>query len=218
MYDFWGQTLGMKRVYPQIGVMLLATGLAPLCAAAESGWADILLQPRFQFQHQTFSKGSQPGTDELYDTAANGHRLYLDPDNPMSAHVEQYDATFTFPVLPANKAMNLDLGVNIRFIDGDFRGETPDSPASRINTTLPMLYATAFFSLPFDGLSASFAGSHAEFDEYRAFDYRARLNYDWQNGFGLEGGWQHQRFNIDSSDVQADFEVKGPYLDLKYRF
>lgn len=209
----------MKQILPKLGVTLLTMGLAPLCVAGESDWADILLQPRFQFQHQTFSKGSQPGTDEYFNAAILGsNRLYLDPANPSSARVEQYDATFTYPVLHADKAVNLDLGVNIRFIDGDFRGESQDSHASRFNTTLPMFHASAFFNLPFDGLSASFAGSHAQFDEYRAFDYRARLNYNWQNGFGLEGGWQHQRFNIESTDVQADFEVKGPYLDLKYRF
>lgn len=208
----------MKRILPQTSALLLAIGLAPLCAAAEQGWTDILLQPRFEFQHQTFSKGSQLGKDDLYGLPGNGrHRLYLDPGGPLSARVEQYDATFAYPV-HATRDIYLDLGVNIRIIDGDFRSQLQDGSASRVNTTLPMFHASAFFDLPYDGLSASLAGSHTEFDEYRAFDYRARLNYNWQNGFGLEGGWQHQRFNIDSTDVQADFEVKGPYLDLKYRF
>ncbi len=173
-----------------------------------------LLLPRFQFQHQTINLGAAHTGSA---TAGRGQRQLFDRNNALSGQVTQYDATISYP-FSRDGAVDFDLGINIRLINANFKTQSIDQQTRYVNATLPMFYASALFNLPYDGLSASLGGSHFEYDRYRAYDYKAKLSYTWQSGFGLEGGWQHQQLNIDGSDFQTRFEIKGPFLDLKYRF
>jgi len=178
-----------------------------------------LLEPNFKFQHQHLSVGKSYNHDEFLrgDLLGEPDVMLLNTSSAFNGEINQYDATIFYP-FSRHSVVSFDLGINLRFIDAELKSQKLDQVGTHINTTLPMLYATAFFNLPFKGMSASIGGSHLQYDDYFAFDYKAKLSYTWDNGFGLEGGWQHKRFNIDSPDVQADFETKGPFLDLKYHF
>ncbi|MBI1423611.1 MAG: hypothetical protein GC149_09115 [Gammaproteobacteria bacterium] len=201
------------------GFCLTALCSAAGVQAAENNDVTSLFQPNFKFQHQRLSGGKSFRHDELMrsDLLSAPDVLMLDKNSPFSGDINQFDATITYPFAMHN-VVSFDLGINLRYVDAELKGQSLDQTGAHINTTLPMLYASAFFNLPFKGMSASIGGSHLQYDEYFAFDYKAKLSYTWDNGFGLEGGWQHQRFNVDSPDVQADFETKGPFLDFKYRF
>jgi outer membrane protein len=196
---------------------LTALSYAAGVHAGESDDVTSLFQPNFKFQHQRLSGGKSFSHDELLrgDIFSDPNVLMLDKNSPFSGDIKQFDATITYPFSMHN-VVSFDLGINLRYVDAELKGQNVD--AAHINTTLPMFYANALFNLPFKGMSASIGGSHFQYDDYFAFDYKAKLSYTWDNGFGLEGGWQHQRFNVDSPDVQADFESKGPFIDLKYRF
>jgi outer membrane protein len=209
----------MKIKFLMTAVCLTALVIAVGVQAAEADDVTELLQPNFQFQHQHLSGGKSFSHDELLrgDVLSEPDVLMFDKNSAFSGEINQYDATISYPFSRHN-VVSFDLGINLRFVDAELKGQNLDQTGTHINTTLPMLYANAFFNLPFKGMSASIGGSHLQYDDYFAFDYKAKLSYTWDNGFGLEGGWQHQRFNIDSPDVQADFETKGPFLDLKYRF
>jgi outer membrane protein len=209
----------MTRKAYTIPVILTVLSLAAGVAAAQDDDAAGVLQPNFKFQHQYVSAGKSYNRDEMlgHNMFNNQNVLLLEKNSPFAGDINQFDATISYPVSRYN-LVNFDLGINLRYVDAELKGQNLDQAATHINTTLPMLYANALFNLPFKGMSASVGGSHLQYDEYFAFDYKAKLSYTWENGFGLEGGWQHQRFNIDSADVQADFESKGPFLDLKYRF
>ena len=200
-------------------VCLTALGFAAGVQAADSDVVTNLFQPNFKFQHQRMSGGKSFSHDELLrgDLLSDPNVLMLDKNSPFSGNINQFDATIFYPFSTHN-VVSFDLGINLRYVDAELKGQSLDQTGTHINTTLPMIYATAFFNLPFKGMSASIGGSHLQYDDYFAFDYKAKLSYTWDNGFGLEGGWQHQRFNVDSHDVQADFESKGPFLDLKYHF
>lgn len=203
----------MTAVY--LSTLLIAAGVQ----AADNGSVTGLFQPNFKFQHQHVSSGKSFTHDELLrgDMLGDSNVMMFDKNSAFSGDINQYDATITYP-FSAHNVVSFDLGINLRYVDAELKGQSLDQTGTHINTTLPMLYASAFFNLPFKGMSASIGGSHLQYDDYFAFDYKAKLSYTWDNGFGLEGGWQHQRFNVDSPDVQADFESKGPFLDLKYRF
>jgi outer membrane protein len=173
-------------------------------------------QGHFQFKHQRFSVGRQSDLDLSLDNYGVRQNL-SSKSNGLSGNLEQYDATFSYPFNP-RELINFDLGINIRFIEADLVKNQLDSASQNLSTTLPMFYANAIFGRPYEGLSASLGASHIEYEQYYAFDYKAKLSYQWQNGFGMEGGWQHQELSIDGSQFQADIENKGLFLDLKYRF
>ncbi|MEJ2361801.1 MAG: hypothetical protein P8Z75_10290 [Gammaproteobacteria bacterium] len=200
-------------------ICLTALMYAVGAQAGEDNEVTSLLEPNFKFQHQHFSGGKSYTHDEVLrgDFLNDPNVLLLGKNSPFNGELSQYDATISYPFAMHN-IVSFDLGINLRFVDAELRNQNLDQASTHINTTLPMLYAEAFFNLPFKGMSASIGGSHLQYDDYFAFDYKAKLSYTWDNGFGLEGGWQHQRFNIDSPSVQADFESKGPFLDLKYHF
>ena len=200
-----------RNVLTQIGIGLVFGGLACLSWAADD---ETLLRPQFMFKHQSITLGNpsiaQGSTDILTSpTPSQNERAST------FGKLNQYDATFSYPFTPRS-SVNLDLGINLRFLDGALN--PTESGAHHFNATLPMFYANALFNLPYEGWSASLGASHFVYDQYLAFDYKAKLSYQWQNGLGLEGGWQHQLLNIDGADVQAEYENKGPFLDLKYRF
>ncbi len=198
-----------------ISLVALFMSLAfPVWADGVSG-AD-LSQTQFNFKHQTFTVG----TGNRYVSEQNwrdSQSVFLNKGNNLSGQLEQYDATITYPFAP-RESINFDLGINIRFIDGDLMQNELDQSTHNVNAALPMLYANAMFGRPYDGLSASLGASHFEYEQYYALDYRAKLSYQWQNGFGMEGGWQHQELSIDSNDFQTDIEKNGLFLDFKYRF
>jgi len=127
----------------------------------------------------------------------------------------QYDATWTYPW--ETKNMNIDLGVTLRHLSG-FQKSTENKGNSYFQRVLPLLHASALYSLPLKGLSAGIEGSHLGTSGNQIFDYRAKISYQWREGFGLQGGWQHQQFNLDNSVGGADYRSTGPFLDFYLNF
>lgn len=136
-------------------------------------------------------------------------------------YLQQYDAQLYYPISNLH-GVSLDLGVNIKYLNGVSRNLQKDGLISTHNFTeaVPMIYATALFELPFEGLSAGLEGSHLDYARTRAFDYKAKLKYNWSRGFGLEGGWQHQQYSLEQGQQESglEYESKGVFLDLFMNF
>ena len=131
----------------------------------------------------------------------------------------QYDATWTYRTYTAEaKNVNIDLGVTLRHLSG-FKNSSENIGNRYFQQVLPLVHASALFSLPLKGLSAGIEGSRLDSDNNQILDYRAKVSYEWRKGFGLQGGWQHQQFNLDNAtNSGANFEKKGPYLDFYLNF
>lgn len=128
----------------------------------------------------------------------------------------QYDATWTYPWQTSN--MNIDLGVTLRHLSG-FHHSAENPGRNYFQEVFPLLHASALFSLPLEGLSAGIEGSHLDSNNRQVFDYRAKVSYEWRKGFGLQGGWQHQQFNLENAtDSGTDYERNGPFIDFYLNF
>ena len=134
-----------------------------------------------------------------------------------STQIDQLDARILYPM--TSKGLQVGVGVNIRYIQGISNSSVDGTQQkTRVEDAIPALHAQALFDLPFKGFSAGFEGSHTGFSD-QVFDYRAQLRYQWANGLGLQGGWQHQQMSLDlSEDTDTTFSSEGPYLDLNWRF
>lgn len=127
----------------------------------------------------------------------------------------QYDATWTYPWETTN--MNIDLGVTLRHLSGFTNSSETNN--GYFQEVLPLVHASAFYSLPLKGLSAGIEGSHLESRSRQVFDYRAKVSYEWREGFGLQGGWQHQQFNLENSlNAGTDYKKNGPFIDFYLNF
>ncbi len=132
----------------------------------------------------------------------------------------QYDATWLYSFSPSYSSksnnINFDLGVTLRHLSG-----TTNSAIHNVyfQKTLPLLYGSAIFHFPLKGLSARIEGNHLDLSDTQFFDYKAKLSYEWRNGFGMQGGWQHQQFSLDSvNKSDALYESNGPYIDFYLNF
>lgn len=121
----------------------------------------------------------------------------------------KYDMTLTYPWVSQN--INVDLGLTVRHLS-EFKNNSYQS-------TLPLLHASALYSFSRNGLSAGIESNHAGSTKTHLFDYKAKVSYEWRNGFGMQGGWQHQQFNLDKAAATlSDYELRGPYLDVYLNF
>lgn len=129
----------------------------------------------------------------------------------------QYDATWTYPW--EIKTVNLDLGVTLRHLSG-IKSSTENLSGDYFQQVFPLIHASALFELPLEGLSAGIEGSHIDSINTQVFDYKAKVSYEWRKGFGLQGGWQHQQFNLDSATDSgaAGYERTGPFVDFYLNF
>lgn len=143
----------------------------------------------------------------------------LPPINIDALEFAQYDATWTYRTFTGEaKNVNIDLGVTLRHLSG-FKNSSENIGNRYFQQVLPLVHASALFSLPLKGLSAGIEGSHLDSDNNQILDYRAKVSYEWRKGFGLQGGWQHQQFNLDNAtNSGANFEKKGLYLDFYLNF
>jgi hypothetical protein len=147
---------------------------------------------------------------------AQDTQIVPEVNNP-TVNFAQYDATWTYPW--ETKNMNIGLGLTLRHLSG-FKSPKDENVAnSYFQKTLPLVHASALFALPLDGLSAGVEGTRLDASNHRVFDYRAKVSYEWRKGFGMQGGWQHQQFNLNNAtSTGADFEKNGPFIDLYLNF
>ena len=201
--------------------LFLLTGSAPVMA--DHHVDAVVDKPAFvpQFELRYEQK-------EWREDAANSE--FITPEfkslSDTTTQLDQIDARILYPV--ARKGMEFGVGLNIRYIQGVSSGTLDGTQQKfRVDDAIPALHARALFDLPFQGFSAGVEGSHTGlsdqfFDDQtqlQYFDYRAQLRYQWTNGLGLQGGWQHQQMSLDlSEENNTTFSSEGPYLDLNWRF
>lgn len=158
----------------------------------------------FKFKHLSNIQSNNIGVDIIPNA------------NSGTFNFSQYDATWTYPW--ETKNMNIDLGVTLRHLSG-YQRTSEKSANNYIQKVLPLLHASALFALPLKGLSAGIEGSHLDLNDHQIFDYRAKVSYEWRKGFGMQGGWQHQQFNLDGSKTGGtEFQSTGPFLDFYLNF
>ena len=138
--------------------------------------------------------------------------------NNNANNFKQYDATWTYPW--ETKSVNIDVGMTLRHLSGYQNIKSEENISNTyFQEVLPLLHASALFSLPVEGLSAGIEGSHLYSSDSRVLDYRAKISYEWRKGFGLQGGWQHQQFSLDAAaNSGADYKKDGAFIDFYLNF
>ncbi len=185
-------------------------------AAGEPAAVDYLTgdptgQLTFRFQHQRFTDTPDGDISLAYGEDGSFQNRSL---------INAYDAAIAYPVW--SRGVNVDLGLNIRVFDGQLMGNGEDDALALRNfrAAIPMIYATALFDLPFEGLKAGIEGSYGSYDTGSLLtDYRARIQYSLDNGLGIEGGWRRQEIRLDNAG-QGDFiyEHSGAFVDFYMNF
>lgn len=132
---------------------------------------------------------------------------------PSKAKLDTTDAILYYRLL--DNWVNLDVGLNMRKIDGEF---AIGNNSVIVNETVPMLYLAAQFDLPFTGLSVggdykvvSYSGSSYD-------DVRLRAIYE-VGVIGFEAGLRSTRITLKDVDgVNSDIKFEGLMLGAFLHF
>ena len=115
--------------------------------------------------------------------------------------------------------VNLDIGFNIKSIDGSIEIKTTNTARTDFSVILPMLYGKARFDLPFSGLSVEADISYVGFNGNEFSDIKAGLVYETTFGLGATLGYRQQNITLDNIDsVYGTLDINGPYAGLFFHF
>jgi len=115
--------------------------------------------------------------------------------------------------------INLDIGLDVKVFDGEVALSGSSTTIVPIDETIPLLYLSARFDLPFSGfyIGADFSG--ADFSDNSLEDTSIMLGYESDSGLGFEGGYKKFSLELnDVTDINADLEYDGIYLNGYYHF
>lgn len=119
--------------------------------------------------------------------------------------------------------VNLDLGVDLKRFDGEVSLSGEADTTVDVDETIPLLYLSARFDLPFSGFYVG-ADINANIidlglSDSDAQDSTIKLGYESNSGLGVEGGYKF--FSLDLDDVNnldTDLEYDGIFLNGYYNF
>ena len=123
------------------------------------------------------------------------------------------DATLYYEIL--DNWVNLDLGLTARQFDGFvYAKSTTENKKVKIDQTLPMLYGKVQFDLPFSGLSAGVEANYVSYQDDKISDYSAKISYLFDSALdiGIEAGYRKFSLTVEDDDLDAEINLKGPYI------
>ncbi|MFV8835025.1 TIGR04219 family outer membrane beta-barrel protein [Aquisalimonas sp.] len=182
-------------------------------------WADlrhpIPLLPRLKLKHTPVTlEGEGDSSFSFGDESFTG-------ENESEITLDQTD--FIIYWSPWSLFVDLDIGLNVKYIDGEIDVES-EGERERVSFDgpLPLVYARTEARLPGTGLFGGGEVSYLSFDGNRIVDMTLSAGY--RTGIGLasiaiEGGYKYQNIRLDSfDDLDADLTIDGPYMGVSARF
>lgn len=174
--------------------------------------------PNIKFQ---YSKVSTTGSRQLSEAITFDNTTYNVNDTIKSRFVlDNSDLIVYYEVL--DNWVNLDLGLDIKYFDGEVAIEsttTNDSGKHDFSAPLPMLYAKVQFDIPTTGFYLGGEGSGIKVGSSQVVDFKLLAGYESGIGLGCELGWR--KLAIDSDDVDdmvVDISVEGFFANVTYHF
>jgi outer membrane protein len=157
-------------------------------------------------------QGSQLDSDLSVSGAA------LDSSNQGSPtfDLEHDDIVLYYQLL--DNWVDLDLGVDVKRVDGEVSYNGTSENAVSVDETIPLLYLSARFDLPLDGLYVGADINANVIDlgvsESSAQDSTIMMGYESGTGLGIEGGYKYFSLDLDNVDAaDTDLEYDGVFLN-----
>jgi len=115
--------------------------------------------------------------------------------------------------------INLDIGLDVKVFDGEVALSGSSSTMVPIDETIPLLYLSARFDLPFSGFYIGADLNGASAGDNSIEDSSIMLGFESDSGLGFEGGIKKFSLELnDVTDVNTNLEYDGIYLNGYYHF
>ena len=153
-----------------------------------------------------------------------GKQFNINTDIDSSLDLKMYDLTLYYEIL--DNWLNLDLGVNIKYMDGTLTVKGSNivtkqliDESSDFQVPIPMLYAKARFDIPTTDISLQAEGNYVSYDGNTLYDAEVGLRYTFLLGLGLEAGYKTMKLKLDDvDDLTMDSDFSGAYGKLVWDF
>lgn len=147
----------------------------------------------------------------------NGEEIGTASDDVTSEYQMDYtEATLYYA--PWEILAKPKIGITARRLDMKFAVESRDNNAAEsveASATLPMIHAGVQADLPLTGLYARGEVDAVSYDGNSLTDATAALGWRSDFNLGLELGYRRMNLTLDDvSDIDADFNLGGPFLSL----
>lgn len=171
-------------------------------------------------------------TNITSDGIANGtFKNFTAVSSPTSLELKQYDVVAYYNILDNTGWMTLDLGLDIKVLDGSYSAQNV-TPTSGIGTTysdsemipLPMAYVRLRFEIPSTDVALEGDVKYVKYSSSSVYDARMKIDYtlDIMPAIdpALEVGYRVQSYEIDEEALSGkiDLEFSGFYAGLMMRF
>lgn len=188
-------------------------------------WADLRhpvpILPRLKLQYTPINLTGSGSVNNTFEF--RGVQFAVEEDVDSEIELDQTDIVFYWT--PWSLMFDLDVGLNIKYIDGFVEVESQDGGEREevsFSGPLPLAYARTEFRLPGTGFFGGGEGSFLGYDGHRIVDLTLRGGYRTSYGvasLAVEGGWKYQNIRLDDfDDMDADITVEGPYIGASVRF
>lgn len=133
--------------------------------------------------------------------------------------LDQYDVALYYgiPFLNTLSAgiLNVDAGINLKVVD--FYGEVKQdqtglSESKSATIPIPMIFL-AMSANPINLISIEAEGRGIAYSGNAYFDLIGRIKIHPFGPLFISGGYRYEKIKIDYSDIDADIEIKGPFVE-----
>jgi len=207
---------------------------APSFSADDVGYSDedkfyawvnlkhpIPILPNIRLEYTPMEFSGTSNTSFTY----NGETFTIGASSTLT--LDQYDAVLYYNVLDNTGWTTIDLGVDVKYIDTEFKASQSGIAVNESeDLVLPMAYGRLRFEVPGTGLGLEGDIKYTKYKSSEAYDYRLKVDYSIDVSLvdlGLEAGYRFQRINIDSEDFSSldttgDIDISGFYAGVMVRF
>ena len=175
--------------------------------------------PNVRYQGYNFDSSSTSTLDS--DFRLNGETFISGNRVTSTFDLAHDDIVLYYQVL--DNWVNLDMGLDLKRFDGEVWLNGVSSTRVDIDETIPLLYLSARFELPVNGLyigasiNSNFSGLNI--GSSTAEDSTIMLGYDSGNGLGLEGGFKYFSLDLNDADnLDTNLRYDGIYFNGYYNF
>jgi outer membrane protein len=150
------------------------------------------------------------------DTSINGKAFNAGNQDSSTFDLSQNDIVLYYQLL--DNWVNLDLGVDVKHLDGEVSFDGSTSSTVSVDETIPLLYLSARFDLPLNGFYVG-ADINANvidlgLSESSAQDSTIMMGYESGTGLGIAGGFKYFSLDLDNVDApDTDLEYDGIFLN-----
>jgi len=165
-------------------------------------------------KYQSFDLATSGNKTLTQNLTFNGNNYSTGNNVSSTFDLSHDDIVFYYEVL--DSWVNLDLGLDLKRFDGKVGINGNDI---NVDETVPLLYISARFDLPFTGFYAGADLNSLGSGDNKANDSTLLVGYESGIGLGAEGGVKTFSLDLDNANnIDTNIEYKGLYLNGFFHF